>query len=109
MSCDCYAAGGVADHVHLAVTLGRTVSMAKLIEEVKTSSSMWLKADSPRLKDFAWQRGYGAFSVAYDNRGALIEYINNQEVHHQKLTFKEEYMQFLRENGIEPDPRYMWD
>lgn len=61
--CECYRAGGVDDHVHLAIRLARTVTTAKLVEELKTSSSVWLKSQSPALAAFAWQRGYGAFSV----------------------------------------------
>src|ERR1700678_4419913 len=67
--CECYCAGGVADHVHLAIRLGRTVTIAKLVGELKTSSSKWLKTQSPALKGFAWQNGYGVFSVGPSDLG----------------------------------------
>jgi len=109
LKCDCFRVGGAADHVHLAVRLARTETIAGLVEELKTSSSKWLKTQSPRLKEFAWQRGYGAFSVGYRDLPALVSYIDNQPDHHRKMTFQEEYLAFLAEYGIEPDPRYVWD
>jgi len=80
--CECYRASGVADHVHLAVRLSRTTATSKLVEELKTSSSKWLKTQSPVLAKFAWQRGYGAFSVGPTDLPALIQYIDTQETHH---------------------------
>jgi len=70
-NCECYRVGGVADHVHLAIRLTRTITTAKLIEELKISSSKWLKSQSPSLAQFAWQRGYGAFSVGPSDLDAL--------------------------------------
>ncbi len=107
--CECYRAGGVADHVHLAIRLSRTVTMAKLVEELKTSSSKWLKTQSPALAGFSWQRGYGAFSVGPPDLEALRHYIDNQEEHHRTRTFQEEYRAFLAKYGIESDERYVWD
>ena len=75
VDCECFRVGGVADHVHLAVRLSRTITMAQLIEELKTSSSKWLKTQSPALAAFAWQRGYGAFSVGPSDLNALLHYI----------------------------------
>lgn len=69
--CECYRVGGIADHVHLAIRLSRTITTAKLVEELKTSSSKWLKTQSPDLAAFAWQRGYGAFSVGPADLDAL--------------------------------------
>jgi putative transposase len=107
--CDCYRVGGVADHVHLAVRLSRTVTIAQLIEELKTSSSKWLKGQSPSLGQFAWQRGYGAFSVGPADLAALQTYIDNQEVHHRSRSFQEEYVAFLKKYGVQYDERYVWD
>jgi REP element-mobilizing transposase RayT len=107
--CECFRVGGVADHVHLAVRLSRTITMAQLIEELKTSSSKWLKTQSPALAAFAWQRGYGAFSVGPSDLNALLHYIDNQEEHHKTRSFQDEYRAFLMKYGIEYDERYVWD
>jgi REP element-mobilizing transposase RayT len=109
LDCESFRVGGVADHVHLAVRLSRTITMAQLIEELKTSSSKWLKTQSPALAAFAWQRGYGAFSVGPSDLNALLRYIDTQEEHHRTHTFQEEYRAFLTKYGIECDERYAWD
>lgn len=109
VDCECFRVGGVADHVHLAVRLSRTITMAKLIEELKTSSSKWLKTQSPALAAFAWQRGYGAFSVGPSDLNALLNYIDTQEEHHRTRTFQDEYRAFLTKYGIAYDERYVWD
>jgi putative transposase len=105
--CDCYRAGGTADHVHLALNLSRTITAAKLIETLKTSSTKWLKTQS--IANFAWQNGYGAFSVGPKNLQPLLHYIEDQEAHHKKRTFQEELRVFLNEYGIGYDERYLWD
>jgi putative transposase len=107
--CDCYRVGGTADHVHLALQLSRTITVAKLIETLKTSSTKWLKTQSPSLASFAWQNGYGAFSVGPKNLQPLVRYIEEQESHHAKKTFQEELRAFLKEYGIEYDDRYLWE
>jgi REP element-mobilizing transposase RayT len=109
VDCECFRVCGVADHVHLAVRLSRTITMAQVIEELKTSSSKWLKTQSPALASFAWQRGYGAFSVGPSDLNALLRYIETQEEHHRMRTFQDEYRDFLTKNGIEYDERYVWD
>jgi REP element-mobilizing transposase RayT len=107
--CECYRAGGVADHVHLGLRLARTLTVAGLIEELKTSSSKWLKSQHDSLKTFAWQRGYGAFSVGPSALPAVVKYIDDQEEHHRTRTFQEEYRALLTKYGIEFDERYLWD
>jgi REP element-mobilizing transposase RayT len=107
--CDCFRVGGVADHVHLAVGLTRTISVADLVQELKTSSSGWLKTQSTDLRGFAWQRGYGAFSVGPGDLDAVIDYIDRQEEHHRAKSFEMEYLAFLEKYGIEHDERYVWD
>ena len=109
VDCECFRVGGVSDHVHLAVRLSRTITMAQLIEELKTSSSKWLKTQSPALAAFGWQRGYGAFSVGPSDLNALLHYIDTQEEHHKTRTFQDEYRAFLKKYGIEYDERYVWD
>ena len=108
-SCEAYRVGGVADHVHLAIRLSRTLTIADLVEELKTSSSKWVKTQSPTLAKFAWQRGYGAFSVGPSDLDALRACIDNQEKHHRTRTFQEEYRSFLTKYGIEFDEHYVWD
>ncbi len=107
--CECYRAGGTADHVHLAVRLSRVTTIAELVEKLKTSSSKWLKMQRPGLCRFAWQRGYGAFSVGPNEVEALEAYIANQEEHHRVRTFQEEYLALLKKYGVQYDERYVWD
>lgn len=107
--CECYRAGGVADHVHLAIRLTRTLTIADLVENLKTSSSKWLKTQSPDLATFSWQRGYGCFSVGPTDLDSLCAYIDNQEEHHRTRTFQEEFRMFLKKYGVEYDEAYVWD
>lgn len=107
--CLCDRAGGVADHVHLAIRLSRTITIAALVEALKTSSSKWLKTQSTDLGSFAWQRGYGVFSLNPGDRDALLVYIDGQEEHHRTHTFQEEYRVFLKDFGVAFDERYVWD
>jgi len=107
--CDCYRVGGVEDHAHLAIRLSRTITIAELVQKLKTSSSAWAKSQSPALREFSWQRGYGCFSVGPKDLGALLEYIDRQEEHHQKRTFQEEFRMFLERYGVGYDERYVWD
>lgn len=107
--CECFRVGGVADHVHFAIRFSRTLTIADLVEELKTSSSKWLKTQSPELAGFAWQRGYGVFSIGHSDLDALRDYIDNQEEHHRTRTFQDEYRAFLTKYGVEFDERYVWD
>ena len=107
--CECYRAGGVADHVHLAIRLSRTVTIADLVENLKTSSSKWLKTQAPELTAFSWQRGYGCFSVSRTDLDSLCAYIDRQEEHHRTGTFQEEFRMFLKKYGVEYDEAYVWD
>ena len=107
--CECYRVGGIEDHVHIAVRLSRTVNIAELVEQIKSSSSKWLKTQSPTLSKFSWQRGYAAFSVSPTDMGALVDYIAGQEDHHRKCSFQDELRAFLKRYGVECDERYLWD
>lgn len=109
LGCEAYRVGGVADHVHLAIRLSRTVAIADLGQELKTSSSKWLKTQSPDLAAFSWQRGYGCFSVGPSDADALRAYIDDQEKHHQTRTFQDEFRMFLKKYGVEYDEAYFWD
>ncbi|MEO0017408.1 MAG: hypothetical protein RLZZ522_691, partial [Verrucomicrobiota bacterium] len=90
-------------------TAGFLISAYKHILRANTSSSKWMKTQSPGLATFAWQRGYGAFSVGPSDLDALRHYIDTQENHHRTRTFQEEYRAFLTKYGIEYDERYVWD
>jgi REP element-mobilizing transposase RayT len=103
------AVGGVADHVHLLVSLGRQVSIADLVRDVKARSSGWVHETFPDRTAFAWQAGYGAFSVSRSVLGRVEAYIANQEEHHKRQTFQDEFRAFLRDHDIEWDERYIWD
>lgn len=107
--CECYRAGGVADHVHLAIRLLRTLAIADLMELLKTSSSKWVKTQQPTLQKFAWQRGYGCFSISPQHLDALRTYIDQQQDHHKKSTFQDEFRMFLKKYGVEYDEAYVWD
>ena len=107
--CPVLRAGGVADHVHLLCRLGRSASVADLVKEIKQASSKWAKDRSPNLRDFYWQSGYGAFSVSPTHIERLIHYIANQEEHHRKESFQDEFRRLLRISGLEWDERYVWD
>lgn len=109
LGCEAYRVGGVEDRVHLAIRLSRTISIAQLVEKLKTSSSQWLKEQSPKLKKFAWQRGYGCFSVRPTDSEALCKYIDEQERHHKKQSFQDEFRMFLNKYGVEYDEAFVWD
>ncbi len=101
--------GSVQDHVHILCSQSKNYSISKLIEEVKKGSSKWIKTRSATYEKFQWQNGYGAFSVSQSNLESVQEYVANQEEHHRKLTFEEEFRSFLRKYQIEHDERYVWD
>jgi REP element-mobilizing transposase RayT len=104
-----HAIGGTADHVHVACSLSRTLTVSKLLEEIKRSSSKWIKTKGPKLRSFAWQNGYGAFSIGQSQLAALRGYIAGQKDHHRVRTFQEEFREFLKRYHIQYDERYVWD
>jgi putative transposase len=107
--CQPLIVGGVEDHVHLLSTLSRTCEVAEMVKEVKRNSSLWLKTKSPDLSDFAWQNGYGIFSISFSQVETVKHYIAGQEEHHGKVSFQDEFREFLRKYEIEFDERYVWD
>lgn len=109
MEAEAFRVGGVADHVHLLNTLPRTVTQAAFVEHIKKSSSKWVKEQDAECREFAWQRGYGAFSVSVSQMEPVIRYIEAQEEHHRQRSFQEEYRELLRRHGIAFDERYVWD
>ena len=109
LGCQPVITGGVADHVHVLCALSRTVTAAEMVKEVKRGSAVWLKTKAPELDDFAWQNGYGIFSLGFSQLGAVRDYIAGQEEHHRQVSFQEEFREFLRRYEIDGDERYLWD
>jgi REP element-mobilizing transposase RayT len=94
------AVGGVADHVHLLLSLPATLSTAKAMQLLKGNSSKWLHEEFPALRGVGWQEGYGAFSIGVSGIADTIRYIDNQEEHHRARTFREEFEGFLRKHDL---------
>jgi len=108
LNCIPIAINGVSDHFHILCVMSKNIALSKLAEEVKRHSSRWIKTKGDYYKNFAWQGGYGGFSVSPSLHDKTRKYIENQEEHHKKLTFQEEYLLFLKEYGIEYDETYLW-
>ncbi len=98
-------AGGTRNHVHLLLSVPPTMCLATAVRELKAHSSRWLREHGHR---FAWQEGYGAFSVGHAQRQAVMEYIAGQEEHHRKWSFEQEFMTLLRKSGAKYDPQYVF-
>jgi len=99
---------GTKDHIHILCVLSKNIALSKLVEEIKRHSSRWLKQYDDFYRVFAWQGGYGGFSVSPSLHDKTYQYIQNQEEHHMKLSFREEYILFLKEYGIEYDQEFLW-
>ena len=102
------AIGGTADHVHALLSLPGMMSFAKAVQLIKGGSSKWIHDTFPNQKKFAWQEGYGAFSVSASQVPKTVAYITNQKEHHRKKSFDEEFLELLKKHGIEFDPRYVF-
>ncbi len=100
--------GGVADHLHVLLSIKPTMTLAKAMQLIKGGSSLWIHETFPSIKEFAWQEGYGAFSIGVSQKPDTIWYIENQEEHHRQRTYQEEYRLILLRHGIEWDERYTW-
>ena len=105
--CQPIIVGGTEDHIHILSTLSRTCEAAKMVKEAKRVSTNWLKEQG--IMDFAWQSGYGIFSVSASQVETARRYIASQEEHHSKISFQDEYRQLLQRHGIEFDERFVWD
>jgi putative transposase len=99
----------VGDHVHILYAQSKNAALAKIVEQVKASSSGWLKEHHRTYRDFAWQAGYGAFSVSHSHIEAVRKYIRGQAEHHSKEDFQTEFRRFCKKNGLPVDERYVWD
>ena len=109
LECQAIQVGGYTDHVHILCMLSKKITLAKLLEKLKSHSSKWVKTKGSKYSKFYWQNGYGAFSVNPSEVEIVIKYIANQEVHHSKKTFQEEYRAFLKKYDVDYDERYVWD
>jgi len=107
--CVLLAANGVLDHVHLLVSMSRESAIADLVRDVKASSSGWIHRHFPDLREFAWQAGYGAFTVSHSQIDVVKDYLARQEQHHSGVSFQEEFRTFLIKHEIEFDERYVWE
>ncbi len=101
--------GGHLNHIHVLVQLSKTVSVAELVEILKTRSSVWMKSGNLQMNNFFWQNGYAVFAVEHCSVIGVARYIANQHEHHDKISFEEEYRSLLRENDIQFDEVYVWD
>jgi Transposase and inactivated derivatives len=109
LDCNPLKVGGCQDHIHVICMLSRKVAQMTLLEELKKQSSKWIKTKGKEYADFYWQSGYGIFSVNPTETEAVVDYILNQEEHHKKVTFQDEYRAFLKKYKVEYDERYVWD
>jgi REP element-mobilizing transposase RayT len=98
--------GGMEDHIHLLIEVPPVLAISKAVSLIKSNSSSWMKE---RRRDFAWQKGYGAFSVSASNLDSVRDYVKNQAAHHKKINFEDEFIQLLKRHGIEFDLRYVFD
>ena len=100
-----HAVGGMDDHIHLLIQVPPVLSLAKAVMTIKTNSSKWANELG---REFAWQQGYGAFGVSWSSVPKVIRYIENQEIHHKRMSFEQEFIAFLKKHGFEYDPRYVF-
>ena len=109
LDCNPVQVGGYQNHVHILCLLSRKITQMKLLEELKKRSSKWINTKGAAYSNFYWQDGYGIFSVNPSEIDRVINYIKNQEEHHQKRSFQDEFRAFLKKYNVEYDERYVWD
>ena len=109
LGCQVIKVGGYTDHIHILCLLSKKITLVKLLEELKSHSSRWIKTKGNMYANFYWQDGYGAFSVNPSEVEVVTNYIANQKEHHCKKTFQDEYKAFLKKYEVEYDERYVWD
>ncbi|MCB9851289.1 MAG: IS200/IS605 family transposase [Phycisphaerales bacterium] len=109
LDCPPVRVGGADDHVHVLARLGRQITQAEFIKELKRASNVWLKDQSDRFATFQWQAGYAIFSVSQSNLSQVDEYIANQETHHQRVSFVDELLALLQRHSLDYDEQYIWD
>jgi putative transposase len=109
LNCPSLSVGVVQDHAHVLCHLSRTITIADLLRELKSSSSERIKQEGADLTGFRWQAGYGAFSVSESMVPTVREYVMNQEEHHKRISFQDEFRLLLMRHGVQFDERYVWD
>ena len=109
LECQTIKVGGYTDHIHILCKLSKKIALMKLVEEVKSHSSKWVKTKGEDYSHFYWQNGYGAFSVNPSQVETVIAYIANQHQHHSKKNFQDEYRAILKKYQVEFDEKYVWD
>ena len=107
--CHLIEMNNVADHVHILFELHRTEALSNVVMHVKKGTSRWLKEQSPDYRDFDWQEGYGAFSIGRSQREELVTYIRKEQQRHPRVSFPDEFRNFLESYEVEYDERYVWD
>ncbi len=107
IECPPVVIGGTTNHVHILCVLNKNLSLSKMAEEIKRNSSKWIKGIGSYYQWFAWQEGYGAFSVSQSKVEVVTKYIQNQEEHHKKMTFQDELKMFLKEYNVEFNEEYL--
>jgi len=100
--------GGTDDHAHALIMAPPTIAPSQIAQFLKGDSSKWIHETFPDLRSFAWQEGYGAFTVSKSGLDAVVRYIQNQRIHHQKQDFQAEYLEFLSRHEVDYDERYVW-
>jgi len=101
--------GGTNDHIHILLSLKPELSASKAVQLLKGNSSKWIHDNFKDMDVFSWQNGYGVFTVSKSQSNIIENYINNQETHHKKLTFQEEYIELLKRNNIDFNPTYLFN
>jgi len=114
LKCPALQVGSVVDHMHICYLHARTTTVTDVVGMVKKETSAWIKMQMPEAKDpylmkFAWQSGYAAFSVSESGAESVVNYIQNQEEHHRRMTFQDEYREFLMKHGVMFEEKYIWD
>ena len=109
LECHVIKVGGYVDHIHILCMLSKKIALMKLMEELKSHSSKWIKTKGAEYATFYWQDGYGAFSVKPSEIDRVITYIANQHEHHRKKTFQKEYRAYLDKFNVEYNEKYVWD
>ncbi len=109
LDCPSLKIGGVEDHVHLLCRLGRCLQLQDFLRDLKRDSSKWIKQQKPTLAQFHWQSGYGAFSISPSHVKALTRYIEDQEDHHRRESYQDEFRRLCKKYGLSIDERYVWD
>jgi REP element-mobilizing transposase RayT len=97
--------GGISDHIHILFRLPPTITLVRAVTLIKSNSSKWIHE---KRTNFSWQEGYGAFNVSKSNVDAVIRYIDNQEAHHRKFTFEQEFITLLKKHNIPFDPEHVF-